>query len=109
MRFQQISDLTLNGKYGPTMEAEAGGLNPIWISMQSSRHSEVNVDLCSELVLNVSPRGPRLLFHSDPRPVTRRLRLTVRCSEVTGPHQAVSQVAETGYQTNTGQTLSRET
>lgn len=49
MRFQQISDLMLNEKYGPTMEAEAGGLNPIWISMHSSRRSEVNGNQCLEL------------------------------------------------------------
>lgn len=80
------------------MEAEAGGLNPIWINMHSGRHSEVNGDQCLELVLSISPRGPGYCFHSDPGLVTRSLSLTIRCSEVTGPHQAVTQVAETGYQ-----------
>lgn len=80
------------------MEAEAGGLNPIWISMHSSRYSEVNgrTRLWSWYLAS-APRT-RLLFHSDPRHVTRSLSLMIGCSGVTGGHQAVSQVAETCYQ-----------
>lgn len=38
------------------------------------------------------------MFYSDPRLVTRRLSVTIRCSVVTGLHQAVIQVAETSYE-----------
>lgn len=62
MRFQQISDRTLNEKYSQTMEAEAGGLNPIWISMHSSRHSQVNGNQCLELVLSISPRDQAIVL-----------------------------------------------
>lgn len=61
MSFHQIADLTLNEKCSPTMEAEAGGLNPIWINMHSGRHSEVNGDQCLELGLSLSPQDQAIV------------------------------------------------